>query len=107
MVVLEYELRRVHPEVDLVTTPAGDLVAMVHCNNGASELNSKVGLFAQFAAALGAEAPPSTIFETPVRSALGGAPDCGALLAGNYLFGEPIAGSTRVVRCSGVSQTAP
>src|SRR3712207_5123204 len=45
MVVLERELSRVHRELDLVTTPAGDLVAMVHCNNGASELNSWVGLF--------------------------------------------------------------
>ena len=49
MVVLEHELSRVHRELDLVTTPAGDLVAMVHCNNGASELNAWVGLFAEFA----------------------------------------------------------
>ena len=55
MVVLEGELSRVHRELDLVTTPAGDLVAMVHCNNGASELNAWVGLFAEFAAAIGAE----------------------------------------------------
>ena len=55
MVVLEHELSRVHRELDLVTTPAGDLVAMVHCNNGASELNAWVGLFAEFAAALGAD----------------------------------------------------
>ena len=54
MVVLEGELSRVHRELDLVTTPAGDLVAMVHCNNGASELNAWVGLFAEFAAAIGA-----------------------------------------------------
>ena len=53
MVVLERELSRVHRELDLVTTPAGDLVAMVHCNNGASELNAWVGLFAEFAAAVG------------------------------------------------------
>ena len=76
MVVLESELSRVHPELDLVTTPAGDLVAMAHCNNGASELDAWVGLFAQFAAALGARrtsppfsrrcsAPPSTAHPTP------------------------------------------
>ena len=53
MVVLERELGRVHRELDLVTTPAGDLVAMVHCNNGASELDAWVGLFAEFAKALG------------------------------------------------------
>jgi len=92
MIVLEHELSRVHPELDLVTTPAGDLVAMVHCNNGASELNSWVGLFAEFAAALGVEASPSSIFETLFRSALDGAPDCGGLLSYNYLSGEPITG---------------
>ena len=55
MIVLEHELSRVHRELDLVTTPAGDLVAMVHCNNGASELNAWVGLFAEFAQALGVD----------------------------------------------------
>ena len=92
MIVLEQELSRVHRELDLVTTPAGDLVAMVHCNNGASELNCWVGLFAEFAAALGVEAQLSTIFETLFRSALSGAPDCGGLLSYNYLSGEPITG---------------
>ncbi|HET7387421.1 MAG TPA: FGGY-family carbohydrate kinase [Nocardioidaceae bacterium] len=92
MVVLEQELSRVHRELDLVTTPAGDLVAMVHCNNGASELNSWVGLFAEFAQALGAPAGTSKIFEILFHSALDGAPDCAGLLAYNYLSGEPIAG---------------
>ena len=90
MVVLEHELSRVHRELDLVTTPAGDLVAMVHCNNGASELNAWVGLFAEFAEALGVDADISTIFETLFTSALQGAPDGGGLMAYNYLSGEPI-----------------
>ncbi|WP_239082632.1 xylulokinase [Actinoplanes teichomyceticus] len=90
MIVLDGELSRVHPEIDLVTTPAGDLVAMVHCNNGASELNSWAGLFAEFAAALGVERDSSTIFETLFRSALDGAADGGGLMAFNYLSGEPI-----------------
>src|SRR3954447_23661639 len=90
MVVLERELSRVHKELDLVTTPAGDLVAMVHCNNGASELNSWVGVFAEFAAALGVDADSSTIFETLFTTALDGAPDGGGLMAYNYLSGEPI-----------------
>ncbi|HWH99031.1 MAG TPA: FGGY-family carbohydrate kinase [Propionibacteriaceae bacterium] len=90
MIVLEGELSRMHRELDLVTTPAGDLVAMVHCNNGASELNAWVGLFAELAHALGSEADTSMIFETLVRSALDGAPDCGGLMAYNYLSGEPI-----------------
>jgi sugar (pentulose or hexulose) kinase len=92
MIVLERELGRVHRELDLVTTPAGDLVAMVHCNNGASELSAWVELFAEFARALGSEADTSTIFETLFRSALNGAPDCGGLMSYNYLSGEPITG---------------
>jgi sugar (pentulose or hexulose) kinase len=92
MVVLEGELSRMHRELDLVTTPAGDLVAMVHCNNGASELNSWVGLFAEFAEAIGAQTDTSTIFETLFTSALNGAPDCGGLMSYNYLSGEPITG---------------
>jgi sugar (pentulose or hexulose) kinase len=90
MIVLERELSRVHRDLDLVTTPAGDLVAMVHCNNGASELNSWIGLLAEFAAALGAEVDSSAIFETLFTAALNGAPDGGGLMAYNYLSGEPI-----------------
>jgi sugar (pentulose or hexulose) kinase len=65
---------------------------MVHCNNGASELNAWAGLFTEFAAALGAEADSSRIFETLFRSALNGASDCGGLMSYNYLSGEPITG---------------
>ena len=90
MVVLEHQLDRVHRELDLVTTPAGDPVAMVHCNNGASELEAWVGLFAEFARALGNEVDPSQVFGTLFTAALGGASDCGGLLAYNYLSGEPI-----------------
>jgi sugar (pentulose or hexulose) kinase len=90
MVVLEEALSRVHRELDLVTTPAGDPVAMVHCNNGASEVNSWVGLFSEFAQALGVEADSSAIFQTLFTSALQGAPDGGGLMAFNYLSGEPI-----------------
>ncbi|MET0866280.1 MAG: FGGY-family carbohydrate kinase [Nakamurella sp.] len=92
MVVLEHELSRVHHQLDLVTTPAGDLVAMVHCNNGASELNAWAGLFAEFAAALNIDVSDSAVFETLFRSALGGAADGGGLMAFNYLAGEPITG---------------
>lgn len=92
MIVLEHELSRVHHELDLVTTPAGDLVAMVHCNNGASELNAWAGLFTEFAAAVGAGADTSLVFETLFRASLRGRPDCDGLLAYNYLSGEPITG---------------
>ncbi|MBO3737419.1 xylulokinase [Actinoplanes flavus] len=90
MIVLDGELSRRHPEIDLVTTPAGDLVAMVHCNNGASELNAWAGLFAEFATALGAKADSNAVFETLFTAALDGAPDGGGLMAFNYLSGEPI-----------------
>ncbi len=90
MVVLETPLSRMHRELDLVTTPAGDLVAMVHCNNGASELNSWVGLFAEFAGALGLDVDSSTVFETLFTQALRGTTDGGGLMAFNYLSGEPI-----------------
>src|SRR3954452_17226174 len=90
MVVLEHELSRMHRELDLVTTPAGDPVAMVHCNNGASELDAWAGLFAEFARALGSEADPSAVFEVLFTAALRGAADAGGMVAYNYLSGEPI-----------------
>jgi sugar (pentulose or hexulose) kinase len=90
MVVLERELSRTHREIDVVTTPAGDPVAMVHCNNGASELNAWAGLFTEFARALGSDADPSAVYEVLFTAALDGAADGGGLLAYNYLSGEPI-----------------
>lgn len=92
MVVLEHPLSRPHPELDLVTTPAGDLVAMVHCNNGASELNAWVGVFSEFATRLGAGTDLGRAFETLFTASLEGEPDCGGLLAYNYLSGEHITG---------------
>jgi sugar (pentulose or hexulose) kinase len=96
MVVLEHPLASVHHELDLVTTPAGDPVAMVHCNNGASELAAWAGLFGRFAAAASPEGAPAvdsdTVFDVLFREALAGAPDAGGLLAYNHLAGEPIAG---------------
>ncbi|WP_020015979.1 xylulokinase [Promicromonospora sukumoe] len=92
MVVLERPLERVHHELDLVTTPSGDLVAMVHCNNGASELGAWAEMFGQFAFALGQPAEPGAVFEAFLRSALDGDADGGGLLAYNYLSGEPITG---------------
>lgn len=91
MVVLERPLQHMHHEIDLVTTPAGDPVAMVHCNNGASELAAWVGLFERFAAAAGSPVPSDTVYETLLREALDGETDAGGLLAYNYLAGEPIA----------------
>lgn len=94
MVVLERPLSHAHHELDLVTTPAGDPVAMVHCNNGASELAAWAGVFARFAAAAGAAVDTDTVFEVLFREALAGEHDAGGLLAYNHLSGEPIAGLT-------------
>ncbi|HEU4542547.1 MAG TPA: FGGY-family carbohydrate kinase [Jiangellaceae bacterium] len=94
MVVLERPLAKVHDEVDLVATPAGDLVAMVHCNNGASELGAWADMLGKFAAALGHPAGPDAVFEALFRAALSGDADGGGLLAYNYLAGEPITGLT-------------
>ncbi|MEU1972949.1 FGGY-family carbohydrate kinase [Microbacterium sp. NPDC019599] len=92
MVVLERPLTEVHHELDLVTTPAGDPVAMVHCNNGASELAAWAGLFTRFSAAAGAPLDSDAVFEALFREALEGEADAGGLVAYNHLAGEPIAG---------------
>jgi sugar (pentulose or hexulose) kinase len=94
MVVLERPLEQVHHELDLVTTPAGDPVAMVHCNNGASELAAWAGLFERFAEAAGTPIAGDAVYETLFREALAGEADAGGLLAYNHLAGEPIAGLT-------------
>lgn len=94
MVVLEGPLSSSHHELDLVTTPAGDAVAMVHCNNGASELAAWAGMFARFAAAAGNPLDDDAVFDVLFREALAGDADAGGLLAYNHLAGEPIAGLT-------------
>jgi sugar (pentulose or hexulose) kinase len=94
MVVLERPLAGRHHELDLVTTPAGDAVAMVHCNNGASELAAWVDLFRRFAEASGAPASADAVYGTLFAEALGGEPDAGGLLAYNHLAGEPIVGTS-------------
>jgi sugar (pentulose or hexulose) kinase len=90
MAVLESPLQRVHPEVDLVTTPAGDPVAMVHCNNGASELDAWARVFGEFASAIGHPVAPDEAFRVLLQEALTGESDAGGLLTYNYLSGEPI-----------------
>ena len=92
MVVLERPLERVHHELDLVTTPAGDPVAMVHCNNGASELAAWAAMFGRFATVAGAPVDSDATFDALFREALDGEADAGGLLAYNHLAGEPIAG---------------
>ena len=92
MVVLERPLQHAHHELDLVTTPAGDPVAMVHCNNGASELAAWAAMFARFGEAAGTPLDADAVYETLFREALTGDADAGGLVAYNHLAGEPIAG---------------
>ncbi len=92
MVVLEKELSKVYPEIDLVTTPTGNLVAMVHCNNCTSDLNAWVGIFKEFSEAMGIQVDMNQLFGTLYRKAMEGDADCGGLLAYNYFSGEHITG---------------
>jgi sugar (pentulose or hexulose) kinase len=90
MFVLEKPLSDVHPEIDMVTTPTGKPVAMVHSNNCTSDLNAWVGLFEEYSEMLGVEISQSDLFDMLFKRALSGDPDCGGLLSYNYLSGEHI-----------------
>lgn len=94
MVVLEHKLARLHPEVDLVTTPAGDLAGMSHANNFTSDLNAWVGLFGQFAAAIGQPVDAGTLYGTLFRAAIADDVDsnCGGLINYPFRSGEFLAG---------------
>lgn len=92
MIVLEKELSKVYPEIDLVTTPDGALVAMVHCNNCTSDLNAWVNIFDQFAESIGAKVDKNTLFSVLYNKALEGDADCGGLISYNYFSGEPVTG---------------
>lgn len=94
MVVLEHKLERLHPEVDLVTTPAGDLAGMSHANNFTSDLNAWVGLFGQFAAVIGTPVDAGTLYGTLFRAAIADDVDsnCGGLINYPFRSGEFLAG---------------
>ena len=90
MIVLEKALSKLYPEIDMVTTPTGKPVAMVHSNNCTSDLNAWVELFQEFTHALGVEISQSKLFEMLYKKALTGDADGGGLLAYSYLSGEHI-----------------
>jgi sugar (pentulose or hexulose) kinase len=90
MIVLEKDLSKVYPEIDMVTTPTGKPVAMVHSNNCTSDLNAWVDLFQEFTDALGMDVSESRLFEMLYQKGLTGDADGGGLLAYNYLSGEHI-----------------
>lgn len=92
MIVLERALKKPYEEIDMVTTPDGAPVAMVHCNNCTSDLNAWVNLFKEFAESFGMKVDMNELFGTLYRKALEGDKDCGNLLAYNYFSGEHITG---------------
>ena len=92
MAVLEKDLTKAYDELDLVTTPEGSLVAMVHCNNCTSDLNAWVNIFKEFEEAMGHKVDMNELYGTLYRKALEGDADCGGLLAYNYFSGEHVTG---------------
>lgn len=93
MPVLHQPLQGVYPEIDMVATPDGTPVAMVHCNNGCSELDNFVSMFAEFATLTGHPVPMDTAYETLYRHAMEqGTADADGITAYNFLSGEPVAG---------------
>ena len=92
MIVLEKELSRPYEMIDMVTTPDGSPVAMVHCNNCTSDLNAWVNLFKEYQQLLGIPVDMNEVFGKLYNHALEGDADCGGLIAYNYISGEPVTG---------------
>ena len=92
MIVLEKELSKPYEMIDMVTTPDGSLVAMVHCNNCTSDLNAWVNLFKEYQELLGIPIDMNEIYSKLYNIALTGDADCGGLLSYNYISGEPVTG---------------
>lgn len=92
MIVLEKELSKPYEMIDIVTTPDGSLVAMVHCNNCTSDLNAWVNLFKEYQELLGIPVDMDEIYSKLYNIALTGDTDCGGLLSYNYISGEPVTG---------------
>ena len=90
MVVLEKTLKKVYEEIDLVTTPTGKAVAMVHCNNCTNDSNAWVGILKEAANLMGAEPSTGEVYTKLYEKALEGEPDCGGVLVCNYMAGEGV-----------------
>lgn len=93
MIVLDKPLDGVYPEIDVVATPDGSPVAMVHCNNCCSELDAWVKAFGEAAQLFGLSPSKSELYEKLYRHAMTGRADCGGVVAYNFLSGEPVAGA--------------
>ena len=94
MIVLEKSLSRVHEEIDIVVTPDGKPVGMVHSNNGSSDIDAWIALFGQVGQALGADARSEDLYGRLLPLAVRGDPDAGGLLSINYVSGEHLTGFT-------------
>lgn len=94
MVVLEKNLSRLYKDIDMVTTPSGRPVAMVHCNNGTSELDAWMRMFSQIIQCTGAEVSSGELYGKLFNDSLRGDADCGGVLLYNYISGEPVTGLT-------------
>lgn len=90
MIVLERALKKVYQEIDMVTTPAGAPVAMVHCNNCTRDMNAWAELFRETAALFGADVSTGELFTKLYLKSLEGDADCGGITVFNYLAGEGI-----------------
>ncbi len=92
MVVLEKPLKSVHEEIDVVTTPTGKSVAMVHCNNCCTDLDYWFNLFIEFSKLSGSKLSKAQIYDLLYNTALDADNDCGGLVSFNYFSGEPVTG---------------
>ena len=92
MIVLEKPMSKVYPEIDIVTTPAGKQVGMVHCNSCTSDINAWVSLFREFAELMGLKTDAGDTFTRLFKKSLEADRDCGGLVNFNYLAGEPVTG---------------
>lgn len=92
MLVLSENLRNMYPEIDIVATPDGLSVAMVHCNNCCSEIDCWVRLFGEFSKLSGTELDKSSLYKLLYENAMNGDSDCGGIVSYNFISGEPVCG---------------
>lgn len=92
MIVLEKALSKVYPEIDMVTTPDGKPVAMVHCNTCTSDIDAFVRLFGEVLKTFGTEVKKSDLYDAFYACAMRGKPDCGGVVSYNLFAGEPLLG---------------
>jgi len=90
MTVLNKPLSRAYPEIDIIATPSGKPVAMVHCNNCTSDINAWAATYKEFAAMIGKEIDDDTLYTTLYREAMKGDPDCDGVTVVGYLSGEHV-----------------